>query len=132
MNRKLRSRIKENKVVVLCNHFNQSYKVMELNDEPWIGLVCALCEAVLEDITVAASTSEIRRAQGVGTDFVYDQSGNWRKYQSTERCKCDSYLCYLVIASKQALSGFVTIKVCLYCDTQPEDQDTPDWNWRYA
>jgi hypothetical protein len=131
MSRKLRSRIKEDKVVVLCNHFNQEYKVKELNDEPWIGLVCVLCETVLEDITVSAAL-EIPNPTVIGlkTDFVYDQSGNWKKYQSEEQCVCHEYKCFLVIPAPQHISGYVTVRACLYCDLQPQDEDTPDWNWR--
>lgn len=109
----------------------------EAINEPWIALVCPLCGLVLEDITVAAALPTRNTVPANFTDsgvettpLVYDGSGNWQKYQGEERCVCGEYKCYLVIVASKNIAGYVTIKACLYCDLQPQDIDTPDWDWK--
>lgn len=49
-----------------------------------------------------------------------DRVARWRQHTSKEKCICGLNKCYLIIEAAAAYSGYVTVKVCVHCDTMEE------------
>ncbi len=48
-----------------------------------------------------------------------DRVDRWRQHMSKEKCVCGLNKCYLIVETFN-YSGYITVKVCVHCDTMEE------------